>query len=182
MKLTVREITEMSMLVALAIVLDIPFLKIKVGANGGSISLTMIPLFILALRFGPLKGFVSIGIVYAFLAFIQDAEPFYSIPFDYILGFGSIAIIGFFKPFIIKEKITLSGILFMCLGVILGCVGRLLSSTISSVLFYKVTFIEGLIYNILYIGPVCGVVLAAMLLLYKPILLVNQRYPLRSIW
>ena len=43
----VRDIAEMAMLIAIAIGLDLPGLKIRVGVNGGSISFTMVPLLIL---------------------------------------------------------------------------------------------------------------------------------------
>lgn len=181
MKVSVKEITETAMLIALAIVLDVPLLKIKIGTNGGSISLTMIPLFILALRIGPLKSFISIGIIYGLLACLLDGEPAFSIPFDYVLGYGAISIAGVFKNKIIKEKITISGVFWMIFSIILACTTRLIASSISSVLFYEVTFIQGLIYNTLYIGPACIISLIVMIILYKPLLSVNKHYSLKSI-
>jgi len=182
MKMTVREITETAMLIAIAIILDQPLLKFKVGANGGSISLTMIPLFILALRVGPLKSFISIGIVYSFLSCVSDGEPFYSLPFDYALGYGSIALAGLFNKQIMTNKPTIKGAVFMLISVVVACIGRLISSSISSVIFYGVTFIQGIIYNALYIGPACMVVGVVLLLLYNPIVKINNAHPIKSIW
>ena len=47
-KYTVQEICETAILVALAVVLD-QFLKIQIQANGGSISFSALPLFIIAI-------------------------------------------------------------------------------------------------------------------------------------
>lgn len=181
MKITVREMAEMAMLIGLAIIFDQPFLKIRIGANGGSISFTMVPLFILALRVHPIKSFISIGIIYSFLTCLIDGEPFYSLPFDYCLGYGSIALIGIVRNDILTEKIQKKGIFLLIIGVIICCLCRLLSSTISSIIFYKVDFIAGIVYNVLYIGPSCGIVLAVLLMLYKPLIDINKRYPLKSI-
>ena len=54
----VHDIVEIAMLSALSIVLD-QFLKIRIGATGGSINLAMLPLLIISLRHGPFKGFIG---------------------------------------------------------------------------------------------------------------------------
>ena len=64
MKITIREMTEVAMLIAFALILDMPFLKFKIGAQGGSISFTMVPLFVIAWRYGPIKSFIYIALVY----------------------------------------------------------------------------------------------------------------------
>ena len=181
MKITVREMAEAAMLVALAIILDLPFLKFKIGASGGSISFTMVPLFVLALRTKPWKSFLYIAIVYSLLSVVIDGEPFYSLPFDYCLAYGAIAIIGFSRKRIITEKITFLGVLFLVEGVIACCVLRILSSTISSMIFYETGFWAGVLYNLAYIGPSAGITLAAMLILYQPLLTIEKHYPSKSI-
>ena len=62
--LSVKEMVEMALLISLAIILDLDGLKISLGANGGSIGFTMLPLFILALRHGYIKSLIGIGLVY----------------------------------------------------------------------------------------------------------------------
>ena len=181
MKISVREMTETAMLIGLAIVLDLPFLKFRIGINGGSVSLTMVPLFILALRVGPIKSFIYIAIIYSFLECLIDGEPLYSLPFDYCLAYGSIALTGCFRKLILTEKVTFKGILFLVLSVVVCGALRILSSSISSVLFYEVTYLAGIIYNATYIGPACALTLVVLLLLYKPLIDVNKRYPLKSI-
>lgn len=181
MKITIREITEVAMLVALALILDMPFLKFKVWANGGSISFTMVPLFIIAWRYGPIKSFIYIAIVYCFPSLLLDSEPFYSYPFDYCLAYGSIALSGIFAKQVLTEKFHWKGILFLIVGILIACFARILSHTISSMVFYKFTFTEGLVYNLLYVGPCVGLVTAALLLLYKPLIDINKRFPVKSI-
>ena len=178
---SVRDIVESAMLVALAVGLDLPGLKFKIGANGGSISFTMVPLFVLALRLGTLKGFIASAIVYGSITCLLDADGggLNAYIFDYFLGYGSIAIIGFFRYFILKKdgKYSLTGFLFLILGVVLSIAGRLTASTISGMVFWETPFVESLIYNALYILPSGGFCLAALLLLYKPIMIVNNRFP-----
>lgn len=181
MKITVREITEMSMLIALAIILDLPFLKIRIGANGGSISLSMLPLFILALRVGPLKSFIGIGVIYGFLTCLLDGWGLATFPFDYLIGYGSLALLGLFKNKILQEDSFLKGILFIVIGVIISAFGRFVGANLSSMILYEYSFKASLIYNAIYIFPSIGITLVILILLYKPLLLVNKRYPLKSI-
>lgn len=182
MKISVREMTETAMLIALALILDTPLLKFRIGANGGSVSLTMIPLFILALRVGPFKGFISIGIIYSLLSCLADGEPLFALPFDYILGYGSIAIIGLFKNKILGKKPTIFGCFLLFLSIILVFISRMIFSSISSVIFYEVNFVAGLAYNVLYIGPASLLCIVVLLVLYKPLCDINNRFPLKSIW
>ncbi len=176
-KYTVYDIVESAMLIALAIGLDLPGLKIRLGANGGSISFTMIPLFILALRQGPIKGFLGCGIVYGLITCLTDGWGLMYFPFDYLLGYGSIACIGFFQKQIFKDnntKLNWHGIVFIAIGTLLSIAGRLLSSTLSGMIFYEMNFVDSLIYNSIYILPSGAIALAALLALYKPLLLVNN--------
>lgn len=181
MKITTREIVESGMLIALAIILDLPFLKFRVGENGGSISFTMVPLFILALRVGPLKGFIGCGIVYGVITCLTDGWGFMYFPFDYLLGYGSIAIAGFFKNRIFKASTTFKGIMWSTLAVVLALIGRIISSSISSMVFYEFKLIPALIYNITYIIPSGVLTIDLIAVLYKPLLKINERHPLRSI-
>ncbi|MBQ0008825.1 MAG: energy-coupled thiamine transporter ThiT [Firmicutes bacterium] len=181
MKITVQEMVETAMLVALAIILDLPFLKFRIGQNGGSVSFTMVPLFILAIRRGPIKGFIGCGIIYGIITCGIDGWGIQTFPFDYLLGYGSIAIAGFFKKQILESKNEWKGLLFLIIAIVLGCFGRFVFATISSMVLYEYAFVPALVYNISYIGVSAGFVIALMLILYKPFLLVNSRFPTKSI-
>ena len=181
MKISTREIVESGMLIALAIILDMPFLKFRIGENGGSISFTMVPLFILVLRVGPIKGFIGCGIVYGLITCITDGWGFIYFPFDYLLGYGSIAIAAIFKNKIFKANTIFKGILWSIMAILLALVGRTIASTISSMVFYEFKLIPALIYNIAYIIPSGVLTIDLIAVLYKPLLKINERHPLKSI-
>ena len=181
LKYSVREIVESAMLVALAIVLDLDGLKIRTGVNGGSISFTMIPLIILAIRIGPLKGFLGIGVVYGLITCLKDGWGIEYYPFDYLLGYGSLAIIGFFRKTILDKNKPWKGIVFLVLGVILGVSFRFVFACVDGVILAELDWVGSMAYNALYI-PLSGVVsLAAMLLLYKPLQLINDKFSKKSV-
>ena len=181
MKITVQEMVEMAMLVALAIILDLPFLKFRIGQNGGSVSFTMVPLFVLAIRRGPIKGFIGCGIVYGMITCGIDGWGIQTYPFDYLFGYGSICLAGFLMKPILESKSLWKGALFLIIALIVGCFGRFVFATISSMVLYEYAFVPALAYNITYIGISAGFVTALMLILYKPLLMVNSRFPVKSI-
>lgn len=176
--MTVKDIAEMASLVGLSLVLDLAIFKLKVVPNGGSISLVMLPLFILSLRKGPLKGFIACGIVFGFINCIIDGYGIVTYPLDYLLGFGSIALAGFFKPLVfnVEGKMTVSSSLFLVLAVFIGCFGRLVFSTISGMVIYETAFVDSVWYQLSYIGPSSAIVLVALFLLYKPLIAINKRF------
>ena len=66
----VRDIVEIAIFCALAIVLD-TFVKIPLGPSG-SINLSMVPILVIALRHGWFKGFVAGGIIFGFISGIKS--------------------------------------------------------------------------------------------------------------
>ena len=178
----VRDIVETAMLIALAIGLDLPGLKIRVGVNGGSISFTMVPLLVLALRLRMFKGFIGAGIIYGAITCILDGWGIQYYLFDYLLAYGSLSIIGLFSPLIFnKEKRNLPlRLIFLGVGVLAGVTLRLVFATLSGMIFYETEFVESLAYNALYILPSGGAALVVLLLLYKPLQAVNNRFPVKS--
>lgn len=182
MKITIRDMIEIAMFVAIAIIFDMPFLKIRIGSNGGSISLTMVPLFILAYRRGPLKALIGCGIIYGVITCLTDGWGFACYPFDYLIGYGSIAIAGFFGKLVLENKKKPMGIVWIVVSVLVACFGRMIGSTLSSVILWEYKFIPALIYNVTYIGPSCIATIVALILLYPPLLEVNKRNASKSIW
>lgn len=180
---TTYQIVEMAMLVSLAIVLDLPGLKIRIGASGGSISFTMLPLFVLALRQGPIKGFIGAGIVYGFVTCILDGWGLVYYPFDYLLGYGSMAILGTFRPFILAkniERFNIRGLIFLIIGVLVSVSGRLLASTLSGIIYYELNFVDSLLYNIAYILPSAGIVLGLLIAIYHPLIRMDRAISRRN--
>src|SRR5690625_1824206 len=65
-----RMLIEIAILTALAIVLDnIPFLKFSLWPNGGSVSFAMVPVFIVAFRWGLGGGLIS-GLLFGLLKLV----------------------------------------------------------------------------------------------------------------
>ena len=171
-KFSVRDITEIAVMCALAIVLD-RFVKIPIGATGGSFNIAAVPLFVIAFRHGWFKGLIGAGVVFGFQYFV----------FDYFVAFGSIAIAGLFGPMIFKNFNKKSAInkvyaaLFIILVTAIFCVIRTLSASMDSMIFYGYTFGASVAYNIGYVGPSAGIVAAILILLLPVFKSINQVYP-----
>ncbi|MCQ2776349.1 MAG: energy-coupled thiamine transporter ThiT [Bacilli bacterium] len=175
--LILRDIVDIALFVSLAIVLDLPFLKIHISENGGSISLTMLPLILLSLKRGPIKGFIASGIIYGLLTCIFDGYGFASYPLDYLFGYGSMCLVGLFRKPILSIKNKGLKYVFLIVGTLLAGVSRTLFSTLSGVILYQTGFIESLIINSSYIWPsILGVSIVSILIL--PIFLqIMKKYP-----
>lgn len=181
-KYTVYEIVEAAMLIGIAVLLDLDGLKISLGANGGSISFTTIPLVILALRQGAIKGFIGIGIIYGLITCLIDGWGLQTYPFDYFLAYGVFALFGLFKTLIIREdgKYNVKSVVFIVIASLITVSLRLLFSTISGVIIYEMSFKASLLYNILYVLPSGGVALVVLIALYKPLCMIERMYKKRE--
>lgn len=190
-RLSVRDISEMGMLIGVAFVLNL--LKLfSIGPDGGSVNLQMVPLFVLALRRGPVKGFIACGIVYGLLTCLTDGYGFASYPFDYLIGFGSTAVIGFFRPLIFVDESgaysqfgengrTAVAETFIFVAGFCATLLRMAGSTISSMVLYEYTFVAALAYNATYI-PLSGLFgIIALMALYIPLTKIEKRYPVDAI-
>ncbi len=183
MPMTIRSMAEDAIFIAAAFALN--FLKIPtpIAVTGGSINLQMLPLFIIALRHGPFHGLVCGGIVYGLLTCFTDGYGFACYPYDYLIGFGSIAVLGFFKPLIMgkdQRHYNLKGEIFLAVGGVLATCVRLLGSTISSVVLWGYKFDVALAYNASYI-PASGIVaIIIVMAIYGPLLAVNRRFPVEE--
>jgi thiamine transporter len=180
---TVKDIVEVGLFVALAIVLDLSIFKIKLAAGAGSISFIMVPLFIIALRKGFVKGFISLGIIFGLVSCVFDGYGFFTYPFDYLLGFGLLAVVGLFRNIILPKdsnKFSVKGLIFLILATLLGCLLRTLSSTISGMIFYELDFVSSFIYQFNYMGFSSLIAVVTLSLLYKPLLIVNKLFPNRD--
>lgn len=181
MPITIRSMAEDAILIATAFALN--FLKIPVGPTGGSINLQMLPLFIIALRHGPFHGLVCGGIIYGLLTCFTDGWGFASYPFDYLIGFGSVAVLGFFKPLIVgkdQEFYNVKGLIFIAVGGILATTIRFFGSSISSVVLWETDFVEALIYNAGYIPASGAAAFLILMAIYGPLLRVNRRFPVEE--
>ena len=173
--LNIRDMVEIAMFCAMAIVLDLTFFKIRIGQNGGSISLVMLPLSFLCVRKGFVKGFIGCGIVFGFLSCLLDGYGLVTYPLDYLGAFGSISIVGLFTTLKFNRFKLVLQEAFLAVFFIIAVAFRLMFSTISGMVLYATPFLGSLSYNAAYILPSAGFVLAALLVLYKPITKLFER-------
>lgn len=174
--MAIKDIVEIAIFVSIAVILDMPFCKIKVVENGGSISLTMLPLVLLSIKKGFLKGFIGTGLIFGLVTCLLDGYGFISYPLDYLLGFGSLAIVGLFGKSINTDSKPKS-IVYFVVSTLIAVVFRTLFSTISGIVIYKLDFTSSLIYQLTYIGPSFIAVIIAGILILPIFLHLLKKYP-----
>ena len=174
----IRDITETGILVAAAIGLN--FLRLFKMPTGGSVNLQMLPLFLLALRRGPLKGFIGAGIVYGLISILLDGYTLPSYPFDYLLGFGSVLIVGLFQPLIFgKDQVgyNIKGEIFLLISCTLATTVRFIGSNVSSVLLWEYELGPAMLYNVGYVYVSGALAMGVIMALYGPLAMINNRFP-----
>ena len=158
-----RVLTEAAIAVALAFVLGL--IKLFQMPFGGSISLEMIPLILLALRQGPFVGIVA-GAAYGLLDLA--VEPFVVHPvqvvLDYPLAFGALGLAGFFQP-------TIRGAV---MGTVVAVLARFACHFLSGVVFFASYAPEGMnpyfysaAYNAFYLVPSLIIALVVVVVLLR---------------
>jgi len=171
---------EVAIFTALALILDLtPFLSFKIWPQGGSISFDMIPIFIVAFRWG-LKGGLLSGTLFGVLQIATGtawiAHPIQGL-LDYPIAFGVLGFSGLVAPQIqaaLKQKDTKRFITMILTGVFIGIALRFASHYIAGVVFFD-SLIEGmnvwlysLVYNASYLIPCFIINVAAVgFLFYK---------------
>ncbi len=137
---TVKELIVGALCIGLAFVLS--YIRIWHMPMGGSITpASMLPIILFAYIYGTPKGLI-VAVAYGLLQLIQDNYIVHwaQLLLDYVLGFGALALAGFFKKSIIP-------------GVIVGGLARFFFSFLSGVLFFAEYAPKGqspVVYSILY--------------------------------
>ncbi|WP_226671512.1 energy-coupled thiamine transporter ThiT [Metabacillus litoralis] len=173
---------EVAMLSALAYLLDLLsglFLKLP---QGGSVSLGMIPIFIIAYRWG-VKGGLLTGLLLGFLqAVLSNAYIIHPVQgfLDYYLAFTVVGFSGIFFKTIqnnLGQNQKNVSIVYITLGVLLGSILRLIIHVIAGVTFFASYTPEGtpvvtysIIYNSTYMIPtmIVSAIVVSILLLTSP--------------
>lgn len=183
-RLNVRDMTEMGVLISLAIVLDIIFHYIpNIPGQVGSVSIALLPLYILSLRHGATKGLLASSFVYGLITCFTDNYGIWLYPLDYMVAFSGVAIIGLVKDHILNEKVNsynFKGLALIFVSVMLAGLVRLVGSGASSILNYNYTFNSAVAVNGLYTilsSLACSILLMIM---YKPIIQINKRFPVNK--
>lgn len=168
---------EVAIFTALALVLDIiPFLKFKIWPAGGSISFAMIPIFIVAFRWG-LKGGLVSGFLWGILQIaVGDAYilNFWQGAIEYGFAFMALGFAGVFASpaqHAFKQEETKKSFIYIALGVLLGTGLRFIAHFFAGVIFFSDAAPEGqsawiysLVYNSTYLIP--GFILSTLVVYY----------------
>lgn len=155
---------EVAFFTALALLLDILPISFKIWAQGGSVSFAMIPIFIVAFRWG-LKGGLLSGFLWGILQ-VATGEAYILTPLqgfiDYAIAFTVLGFAGIFAKQVqksVKEGKTKVYLTYITTGVLLGSVLRFLAHYVAGVVFFESavegqpTWLYSLIYNASYMVP-----------------------------
>lgn len=185
-KYSIQEICETAVMVALAVVLD-QFAKIPIQANGGSISFSPVPLFIIAIRFGGIKGFISSSLIFGFITCLLDGYGLQTFPFDYFLALAGYGFVGTFVNLLSKfskgKKKNEYGLMIagICVGGVLALITRYIGHMISAAILYQpITLLDNFIYQSTYVPATMGISIAAMIVLSGPIMMINKVFKVKK--
>lgn len=155
-------IVEVAVFTALAFLLDLlsGFLFSRIWPQGGSVSIAMVPIFLMSYRWGIKGGMVTgllLGLLQFVLGFSQIYHPIQGIV-DYLVAFALVGLAGVFASQIKKglqhsQKFKWIALVFM--GVLLGSVLRYLAHVYSGVVFFGEFAPEGqpvVLYSFVYNG------------------------------
>ena len=156
-------IVEIALTAALSAVLSLFAVRLPINFAGGTISLSMVPIFVLSLRRGLWPGVIA-GVLFGCADLL--IEPFFVAPvqvaLDYGVAFGAVGLTGLGCGVYHKAlargaaRAALVGVPFM----VLGGFARFAAAWLSGVVFFgqnapagQPVWLYSLVYNISYIGP-----------------------------
>jgi thiamine transporter len=157
--LSTRQMTEIAVLLAIAVVFELVAMFLPKMPQGGSFSLSMLPIFIIALRQGPKIGIFA-GVVYGLLDLMLNGFVLWhpmSFFLDYVIAFGLLGISGFIF------KINKNSLPLFITGIVIGSALRFFSHWLAGVLLFSQSLLEGypdlpialgsVVYNATYMLP-----------------------------
>lgn len=161
-------LTELAAAVALAVVCG--FIKVWEMPQGGSISLAMLPILIVAFRRGAFSG-MAVGAVYGVISLAMSGVVYHpmSILLDYVLAFAMVGTAGFFGK-------SMPSVI---LGTVVGVMGRFACSFISGAVIFasyappgQSPWVYSFVYQASYLLPelVISLVIIILLRINKKIL------------
>ena len=180
-------LVEVAIFSALALLLDvIPFLSFKLWAQGGSVSFAMVPVFLMAFRWG-IKGGVATGVLLGFYQVLTGAYVITVLQtfLDYFVAFGVIGIAGIVSRPVwkaIKAEKKKVFIFWIFIGCLVGSLLRFIGHFAAGIIFYGSFAPEGqpvwlysLLYNGGYMLPafILSVIVISLIIVQRPKLLLR---------
>lgn len=155
-------IAEVAVFSALAYLLDFAagLLSLKIWPQGGSISIAMVPIFLMAFRWG-IKGGLLTGFLLGLLQFILGFSQIYTLVqgiIDYFIAFSVVGLAGIFANLVkdsLKKQEKGKWVTYVLMGAFLGSALRYLCHVLSGIVFFGEYAPKGqpvAIYSILYNG------------------------------
>lgn len=155
-------IVEVAVFSALGYLLDFlaNILSLKIWPQGGSISIAMVPIFIMAYRWG-IKGGVLSGFLLGLLQFILGYSQIYTLLqgfIDYFVAFTAVGLAGVFAAQVknaVNENKKGKWMTYAILGAFLGSFLRYICHVVSGIAFFGEYAPKGqpvAIYSLLYNG------------------------------
>ncbi|WP_040204389.1 energy-coupled thiamine transporter ThiT [Neobacillus jeddahensis] len=155
-------ISEVAVFTALAYLLDFVagILSLKIWPQGGSISIAMVPIFLMAYRWG-IKGGLLTGFLLGLLQFILGFAQIYTIVqgiIDYFIAFTVVGFAGIFASQVrnaIDEQKKGKWVAYVLIGAFLGSALRYLCHVVSGIVFFGEYAPKGqpvAVYSLLYNG------------------------------
>ncbi|WP_110928957.1 energy-coupled thiamine transporter ThiT [Bacillus massiliglaciei] len=182
---------EIAVFAALALLLDLVsgFIFSRIWPQGGSVSIAMVPVFLMAFRWG-IKGGVLTGVLLGAFQILFGAVPFHlaSWIIDYVLAFGVVGLSGVFmnKIAYYSKKGMMSKVnAYVVSGVFIGSFLRFLCHFASGVLLFGMYAPKGqpatvysFIYNGTYMLPSAILSAVVLILIYAaaPKVLLKKAY------
>ncbi|MCL2137355.1 MAG: energy-coupled thiamine transporter ThiT [Coriobacteriia bacterium] len=159
-----QTLVEAALCVALSVVLNYAAMRLPINVAGGSISLTMLPIAVIAIRRGPLTG-AAAGTIFGFLDLLM--EPYILVPAQVVLDYPAPYLlfglgVGVFSTLYYSQKTPDAAARPTAVIIIATLVGgmlRLASHLLSGVIFFSEyaggqnVWVYSLVYNISYLGP-----------------------------
>ncbi|MFM0590283.1 energy-coupled thiamine transporter ThiT [Streptococcus suis] len=166
-------LAEVAIFSAIALVFDkIPLFTMP---QGGSVSLVMLPILLLALRHGLGVGVLTGGIVGTIQLFYGGYFlNVFQVFLDYALSYAGIGLAGLVTPTLSKQKNLKNTTLIITLASFLGGSIRLIATFLSGIIFYAdyapagtPVWLYSFTYNISYILPSTAIASILLILLYR---------------
>ena len=169
-------LVEIALTVALSAVLSLLAVRLPINFAGGTVSFSMVPIFVLALRRG-----VGTGLLAGFLFGAVDLviEPFFVAPIqvllDYGVAFGAVGLAGLGSAYFRRtfKRSAVVGVAVSVPFMVLGGLGRFAAAWTSGVVFFGANAPKGqpvwlysIVYNSSYLVPslLISIVAAAVIL------------------
>ncbi|WP_308162106.1 energy-coupled thiamine transporter ThiT [Bacillus sp. ISL-18] len=184
-------IAEVAVFTALAYLLDFVagMVSLKIWPQGGSISIAMVPIFLIAYRWG-IKGGLLTGFLLGLLQFIMGFSQVYTIVqgiIDYFIAFAAVGTSGIFASAIKKalnQQNKGKWMTYVIMGAFLGSALRYICHVISGIVFFgeyapkgQPVAIYSLLYNGTYMLPnfIISAIIAVLLISALPKKMVLQK-------